>query len=127
MVVAENQRRRPEFPDKVIADKFFCGKTAEPVRKSDYFNPVDTKAVQHPLLFLQGSQQPEFGGILLQYGPWMRPECDDHALLATFPRNTAQGGNHRPVPDVYAIEKSRSYNHLTKSKSCLCGNSGLLA
>ena len=86
-----------------------------------------SKVVKHLLLFRKSGEKPERSGFLLQHITGMWPECDDHAFIPAYCCSLNELPYNKTVSDVDTVEKSGCYNHLTSSKSCLCGSLEFLA
>ena len=69
------------------------------------------------LFLLQGREQPEVPGVLLQDSPWMRPECNHNGLLSPFTGRGDHCLKHTTVPEMDTVEESCGYySHFTHSK-----------
>ena len=80
---------------------------------------IHAYTAEQRLLLLQRGQKPKVAGIVLQHVAWMRPESDDHTLVAPLPGRVHKPLNHKTVSDVDTVKESGRYNHFTSSKSCL--------
>ena len=89
----------------------FAGKRA-------YLNTVNSAGQEQFLLFLYGSQEPEFAGVLLQHRPRMRPESDHNGLLSPFTGRGDHSLQDMTVPQMDTVKKAGGYySHLTHSKA----------
>ena len=118
MVITQHQRRHAQPAGQILLDKGFGGKPAEVTVEGQHLETVHSvRQAARPLL-LQGGQEAQTIGILLQDTARMRPESDQQALLSPLTGDGAQPVDHLLVSQMYAVEKAgRRYSHFTNSKS----------
>ncbi len=80
---------------------------------------IHSETLEQRLLLVQRGEKPKVAGIVLKHVARMRPESDDHALVAPFTGRIHKPLNHKTVPYVDTVKESGRYNHFTNSKSCL--------
>ena len=96
--------------------------------EGNHLYPVNPIGLQEHLFLLQGAQDPEIPGILLQNRPGMGPECDNDGLLSPFAGRGDHGLQNMTVAQMDPIKESCSYySHLTHSKLWRCGSRAFLA
>ena len=79
---------------------------------------VYAETVDEFSLLVQGVEQTESGGVLLEDVARMRPECDHRTFLAFLPGRILQHLKYGPVSGVHSVEETcGGYNHLTSSRS----------
>ena len=89
---------------------------------------VNAGGGKESLFLLQGREQPEVPGVLLQDRPWMRPERNHNGLLSPFTGRGDHCLKHTTVPKMDTVKESCSYySHFTHSKLWRCASSGCLA
>ncbi len=83
---------------------------------------IHSQVMKKLLLLGKSGKKPERAGFLLQYITGMWPERNDHAFIPAYRCSFNELLYYKTVSDVDTVEESGCYNHLTSSKSCLCGS-----
>ena len=117
VVITDQHSLAAETADDIFLEILFRGEAAERPCEGQDFHMVHTEALEDPCFLLEGCQQAEIAGVVLEHIAGMGPEGDDHAFVTPVPGCPDKPVYHKTVSKMDTVEKACCYNHLTSSKS----------